>query len=146
MDGQFLAVGSYDNYIDVYDVGKQYGRVGVAKGHSSYIRHLDWSSDSTVLQSNSGNHELKFWEMPSGKEIKHANDTRNVDWHSWTCVVGWPVQGIWPRLSSGTGSACSMRFGSAGPRRVGKVGRKDCTRDLMCHVMNDAPWMYVLRL
>ena len=100
--GQFLAVGSYDNYIDVYDVGKQYGRVGVAKGHSSYIRHFDWSSDSTVLQSNSGNHELKFWEMPSGKEIKHANDTRNVDWHSWTCVVGWPVQGIWPRLSSGT--------------------------------------------
>ena len=83
-------------------MGKQYGRVGVAKGHSSYIRHFDWSSDSTVLQSNSGNHELKFWEMPSGKEIKHANDTRNVDWHSWTCVVGWPVQGIWPRLSSGT--------------------------------------------
>ena len=26
-NGQYLAVGSHDNYIDVYDIGKQYGRM-----------------------------------------------------------------------------------------------------------------------
>ena len=65
-NGQYLAAGSHDNYIDVYDVGKNYGRTGVAKGHASYIRHLDWSQDSTVMQSNSGDFEMLFWEMPSG--------------------------------------------------------------------------------
>ena len=60
---------------------------GVAKGHSSFIRHFDWSQDSTVLQSNSGDFEMLFWEMPSGKQIKFPADTRNVDWNTWTCVA-----------------------------------------------------------
>lgn len=101
-NGQYLGVGSHDNYIDVYDVGKQYGRMGVAKGHASYIRHIDWSEDSTVMQSNSGDFEMLFWEMPSGKQIKFPADTRNMDWATWTCVAGWPVQGILPRYSMGT--------------------------------------------
>ena len=36
----------------------------------------DWAQDSTVLQSNSGDFEMLFWEMPSGKQIKFPADTR----------------------------------------------------------------------
>ena len=67
-----------------------------------YIRHIDWSEDSTVMQSNSGDFEMLFWEMPSGKQIKFPADTRNMDWATWTCVAGWPVQGILPRYYMGT--------------------------------------------
>jgi hypothetical protein len=27
---------------------------------------------------------------------------RNIDWATWSCVVGWPVQGILPKYSMGT--------------------------------------------
>ena len=100
-NGSYLAVGSADNCIDVYDISKQYGRVGVARGHSSFIRHMDWSSDSAMLMTCSGDMELFFWEMPNGTLVRYPAETRNTDWFTWTSVVGFPVQGIWPRHSTG---------------------------------------------
>jgi hypothetical protein len=37
-----------------------------------------------------------------GKQIAFPADARNVDWATWTSVVGWPVQGILPKYSMGT--------------------------------------------
>ena len=53
-NGRFLAAGCRDNYIYVYDVNKDFKLVGVAKGHSSFIQHLTWSKDSSVLLSDDG--------------------------------------------------------------------------------------------
>lgn len=108
-NGQYIAVGSEENTIDIYDVGKQYSRIGVAKGHSSKVVQLDWSTDSALLQSASVNAELLFWEMPNGTQIKFPADVRNVDWYTWSSTYGWPVQGIIPNHSLGDDITCCDR-------------------------------------
>ena len=73
------------------------------KKHSSYITHLDWSTDSSSLHSNCGAYELLFWDATSGKQLTSgATQFRDEEWATWTCVLGWPVQGIWPAEADGT--------------------------------------------
>ena len=106
-DGRWLAVGSHDNFVDMYDVVRNFKRVGVCKGHSSYITHMDWSDDSRLLQTNSGDYELLYWEVPSCEQVKFPSALKDVHWATWTCPLGWPVQGVWPKHADGTDiSAC----------------------------------------
>lgn len=64
LDGNYLALGSRDNVIYVYNVlerGYKYNRVGRCCGHSSFILHIDWSVDGRFLRSVSGDYEILFW-------------------------------------------------------------------------------------
>jgi len=103
-DGKMLAVGSHDNYIDVYDVKNNYTMTHRFKGHTSYITHLDWSTDSRIIQSNCGAYEILYWDVKNGRQIRSTMDSleADTDWNTWTCVLGFPVMGIWPPDSDGT--------------------------------------------
>ena len=64
-DGLFLAVGSNDNFVDIYSVFDDYKHVGHCSGSSSFITHLDWSVDSNYIQTNSGASERLYFQVPS---------------------------------------------------------------------------------
>uniref|UniRef100_A0A8C8LS27 Echinoderm microtubule-associated protein-like 1 n=1 Tax=Oncorhynchus tshawytscha TaxID=74940 RepID=A0A8C8LS27_ONCTS len=104
-DGNFLAIGSHDNYIYIYAVGesgRKYGRVGKCSGHSSFITHLDWSVDSQYLVSNSGDYEILYWIPSVCKQVVSVETTRDIPWATSHCTLGFQVFGLWPDGSDGT--------------------------------------------
>ncbi|KAM5274239.1 echinoderm microtubule-associated protein-like 1 isoform 7-T7 [Ctenodactylus gundi] len=104
-DGNFLAIGSHDNCIYIYGVsdnGRKYTRVGKCSGHSSFISHLDWSVDSQFLVSNSGDYEILYWVPSACKQVVSVETTRDIEWATYTCTLGFHVFGVWPEGSDGT--------------------------------------------
>lgn len=107
-NGKWLAAGSHDNKIYLYSVDiSDRTKLTLTKRkvfakHSSYITHLDFSLDSRYMQSNCGAYELLFCDVPTGRQITSATDVKDVVWDTWSCVLGWPVQGIWPPCADGT--------------------------------------------
>jgi len=62
---------------------------------TSALTHLDWSQDSNFVVCNSLAFELKFLNI-SSKNLIAASAAVDIDWNTWTCLFGFPVQGIWP--------------------------------------------------
>lgn len=113
--GEKIAIGGHDNLIVLYSP-TDLTETATCKGHNSYITHLDWSLDGSKLQSNCGAYELLFWDTETGKQLTNgATMLKDEKWSTWTCVVGWPVQGVYPAYSDGTDvnsvDRSSKRFG-----------------------------------
>lgn len=96
-----LAVGSKDNLIHILSVDDSYRHVATCKGHTTSIKNMDFSSDGKVLQTTDSCKEILYWDVFTGQRISNASQYRDLSWHTWTCLYGWPVQGIY---NSETGS------------------------------------------
>ncbi|GAB1302162.1 Echinoderm microtubule-associated protein-like 3 [Apodemus speciosus] len=105
-DGLYLAIGSHDNMIYIYSVsscGTKSSRFGRCMGHSSFITHLDWSKDGNFIMSNSGDYEILYWDVAGGcKLLRNRYESRDREWATYTCVLGFHVYGVWPDGSDGT--------------------------------------------
>uniref|UniRef100_A0A2K6G4N4 EMAP like 5 n=1 Tax=Propithecus coquereli TaxID=379532 RepID=A0A2K6G4N4_PROCO len=91
--GKYLAVASHDSFIDIYNVMSS-KRVGVCKGATSYITHIDW--DIRV-----GKRRLDL-ELKGNKLIINSYPVEKIAWASWTSVLGLCCEGIWPVIGEVT--------------------------------------------
>jgi microtubule-associated protein-like 6 len=99
-DDRTLVAGAHDCKIYIYTVkkdGKGGAKLSLRKNifakHSSVINHIDLSADGRYMQSNCSAYELLFSDTINGKQITHGSELRDVKWDTWTCTLGWPVQG-----------------------------------------------------
>lgn len=93
--GKFLAVGSHDNAVYIYD--DHYKLISKCKKHSSFITSVDWSLDSKYIQATDGAYEILFFDAHTGHQLTGgATALRDEPWATWTSRIGWPVQGIYP--------------------------------------------------
>jgi WD40 repeat protein len=100
-NGLLLAVAD-DVSLDIYKV-EGWKRLAVIKKHSGQVTHIDWSLDSTMIQTNSLAQELMFW---NAVDFSHITDItaklRNENWASTNCIYGWAQQGLWKPDMQGT--------------------------------------------
>eukprot|EP00826_Nyctotherus_ovalis_P022811 TRINITY_DN17612_c0_g2_i2.p1 TRINITY_DN17612_c0_g2~~TRINITY_DN17612_c0_g2_i2.p1 ORF type:complete len:338 (+),score=76.19 TRINITY_DN17612_c0_g2_i2:141-1154(+) len=91
-DQSLLAAGSEGGIVKVYKFPSM--RSAMLLKHSSAVTNLDWATSSKVLQTNTKDHKLLFWNTVSGVCVEKAIDCRDENWATWTCLYGWPVKGI----------------------------------------------------
>lgn len=76
-------------------------------GLTAGLTHLDWDITSNYLMINSQACELKFVNVGT-QAIQSGTTSKDLDWHKWSCCLGFGVQGILPFYSDATdvNSAC----------------------------------------
>jgi len=111
-NGRLLALGSRDNIIYMYQVSENYrkfNRLGRCMGHSGSITHLDWSTDSTHIQSTSGDYELLFWNAAVCRQVANASSLRDMEWATQSCLLSFHTIGVWPETIDGTDLNCCAK-------------------------------------
>ncbi len=94
-DNKSFAVASTDHKIYIYYAGS-FKLKGTCNRHNGAVMSLDYSVDSHYLQSDSSDYEHLFFEAEDGEYFSVPSQLRDIVWNDWTCIYGWPVQGIWP--------------------------------------------------
>ena len=61
--------GGFGGIVDIYQVDT-WQSIAQCKGHTSFVRHLDWTENSQYLHSTDANPELLFWNASNGAQLK----------------------------------------------------------------------------
>jgi WD40 repeat protein len=68
----------------------------VLTGNSSSPLCVMFSADGEYLMSNSKDTQILFWRTKDGSRHTAMSAYRDMPWQQpWTCVLGWPVIGLW---------------------------------------------------
>ncbi|KAG0261786.1 hypothetical protein BG011_000688 [Mortierella polycephala] len=82
-NGQYLATGSFDKTVRIWDGTTNQNSLYVLKGHALNISDLAWSHDSTMLLSAAYDKTCKLWDIESGKQVDSFDDN-NIFFHGTT--------------------------------------------------------------
>ena len=83
----------------VKDSYRKFVRQGRCLGHSTPVVHVDWSQDSSYIQTNSADNEVMVWLASSSRQVRDIDMIRDIDWASGDCVVQWNSLGVWGETS-----------------------------------------------
>ena len=101
--GNYLATGSHDNGVYVYDVKNDYSLFYKCAKHNSFVVSLDWSADSTYLRSVCGAYEKLYYNIAKKEFDSHGVvNTKDMEWATYTSKIGWDVEGIYPSGEDGS--------------------------------------------
>lgn len=97
-NGRTVAVGTHGICVVLLD-SRNYSVKGTLKASNAAPTHLDWSSDSTRLQTVDKAYELLYFEidqddLKSSSQNTSATSMKDTEWATHHCTFGWPVQGI----------------------------------------------------
>lgn len=68
---------------------------GKLSGNSSSPTHVHFTANSEYVMSCSKDGQLLVWKTSNGQRVPNVG-VKDVPWMiPWTCVLGWPVIGIW---------------------------------------------------
>jgi microtubule-associated protein-like 1/2 len=95
--GEQIAAGSWDQNIALVDKD---GKITTMTGHSSSITHIQYSTDGSTLMTNSKDYEILYWDAYAGKQM--PSKPKVNAWRNWTCILGWPCQGLFVPGLDGT--------------------------------------------
>ena len=101
--GKYVAVGSHDNRIYVYDVTANYQLYYTCNKHNSFVTSLDWSADSTYIRSVCGAYEKLYFNIKDKSFDNFGlSNTKDYSWATNSCKIGWDVEGIFPSGEDGS--------------------------------------------
>lgn len=96
-DDTIIAIASEDCNIYLYktDDKRNYRRQAVCRGHKSAVTHIDFSANGKYIQSNAaeGDNSIQYWDTMGNIIMSHVS-MRDINWFTWTCTFGFPVQVI----------------------------------------------------
>jgi len=57
---------------------------------TSYVTHVDWSSDSTVIRTNDASYEILYYDVLTGKhDPDGSRNYKDKEWFTHNCVISW---------------------------------------------------------
>ena len=95
-DSSMVAFGTHGglsriDIVKITDNGKKLQKLSTININiSSALPHLDWNTDSSIVVINSQAYEL-MWVDVAGKKTIAASSAKDIDWHTWTSTLGFPV-------------------------------------------------------
>ena len=97
--GQYLAIGSRDSGIYVYEINKQtkkFAKIGKCFGHTGSVLAIDWTLDEQYIRSNSTTIEVLHWNPHLCRQVTNASTISEMEWASQSCLLSFETIGIWP--------------------------------------------------
>ncbi len=122
-DGRWLASGSSDNTVRLWDVAtlKEIGRL---EGHGASVLSMAFSPDGTRLASGSSDNTVRLWDVATLKEIGRLEGHGAPVWS-----VGFSVDGT--RLASGSEDTTVRLWDVATRKELGRLeGHRDQVRSV----------------
>ena len=95
-----MIVCGFRSKVEIYNADSLKSKIGALVGHEGRVMNIDWSTDGKFLVSTSETYELLFWDRFTGRPIiasslaNLANPLNEITWATWTCNLGWAVQGL----------------------------------------------------